>query len=519
MRAVRTRARRRQRSGARVRRRTSSSWSSFPRGVVASILPRGRRHPSGALPPVRRAGYAEEDRCSSRSTSLCCIRAARRSFAARWRRRSISVSIAIGSTARGCPFSSSATKTKYAVAAWTVRPEIGFSASTRTPHSSEVVPTSFTDARSCTTSPTCTGSRNEISSTLTVTQRPSAWRIAASAAAVSASRIITPPCTLPATLASVTSISWVSVTWDALTGLGSPAVIRASYASGVTACGSRYRGREKRFARRTGHPPGNPLCSSPGTLPPRAALITVPAGAPRTATIAPMRPRFLAAVLVLATACGGAATVSSGPSGTPSPSPFPSGLPAGVPPSFGDAVGPGDVPVAALVPLKADVTGSWGASTAAGDVILVAWELPGGDPFRTDRGIAAWRRFQDEGAPWRPVWGRAYPSGRAPIQNLSAQIADVTGDGSDDAVILAETGGSGACGTTSVVDLATGSVVYRSTGCDRTVDPSADPTGLVVREAVYRPGDAHCCPSKVRTILLVDDGGTWETASERTTTP
>src|SRR3954447_3375624 len=30
------------------------------------------------LPPVRRAGYAEEDRCSSRSASLCCIRAARR---------------------------------------------------------------------------------------------------------------------------------------------------------------------------------------------------------------------------------------------------------------------------------------------------------------------------------------------------------------------------------------------------------------------------------------------------------
>src|SRR3954452_1792056 len=96
-----------------------------------------------------------------------------------------------------------------------------------------------------------------MSSTLTVTQRPSAWRIAASAAAGSASRMITPPCTLPATLASVTSISWVSVTWDALTGLGSPAVIRASYASGVTACGSRYRGREKRFDAVRGAQPEN----------------------------------------------------------------------------------------------------------------------------------------------------------------------------------------------------------------------------------------------------------------------
>ena len=228
---------------------------------------------------------------------------------------------------------------------------------------------------------------------------------------------------------------------------------------------------------------------------------------------------FLVAVALIAVACSGPDGASSDIPASASPSPYPSALPAGLPPSFGDAVGPGDVPAAALVPLKAQVTGSWDASTAAGDAIVVAWEMPGGDPFRTDRGIAAWRRFDDGGAPWRPVWGRAYPTGHAPVQNLTAQIADVTGDGSDDAVVLAETGGSGACGTTSVVDLATGSLVYRSSGCDRTVDPNADPAGLVLREAVYRPGDAHCCPSKVRTTVLVDNGGTWETASVQTTEP
>jgi hypothetical protein len=232
-----------------------------------------------------------------------------------------------------------------------------------------------------------------------------------------------------------------------------------------------------------------------------------------------MRRPFLVALLVLAAACTRSTPSSSSVQTTPSPSPYPSALPAGVPPSFGDAVGPGDVPVAALVPLKAQVTGSWRASTASGDAIVVAWEMPGGDPFRSDRGIAAWRRFDDGGAPWRPVWGHAYPSGHAPVENVSAQIADVTGDGSEDAVVLAETGGSGACGATSVVDLATGAVVYRSSGCDRTVDPNADPPGLVVREAVYRPGDAHCCPSKVRTTVLVDRGGTWQTASVQTSTP
>jgi hypothetical protein len=232
-----------------------------------------------------------------------------------------------------------------------------------------------------------------------------------------------------------------------------------------------------------------------------------------------MRRPFLVALLVLAAACTRSTPSSSSVQTTPSPSPYPSALPAGVPPSFGDAVGPGDVPVAALVPLKAQVTGSWRASTAAGDAIVVAWEIPGRDPFRSDRGIVAWRRFDDGGAPWRPVWGHAYPIGHAPVENVSAQIADVTGDGSEDAVVLAETGGSGACGATSVVDLATGAVVYRSSGCDRTVDPNADPPGLVVREAVYRPGDAHCCPSTVRTTVLVDTGGTWQTASVQTSTP
>ena len=76
-----------------------------------------------------------------------------------------------------------------------------------------------------------TGSRNVISSSDTVTASPPAWRIAASAAAVSTSRMMTPPWTLPATFASVTSIICVSVTRDpdAGFGAGSNAAIPASY--------------------------------------------------------------------------------------------------------------------------------------------------------------------------------------------------------------------------------------------------------------------------------------------------
>jgi hypothetical protein len=220
-----------------------------------------------------------------------------------------------------------------------------------------------------------------------------------------------------------------------------------------------------------------------------------------------------ALAVALATACTGPASSPSASTGAVTTSPLPA-LPPDLPPSFGDDVGPGDVPAAALIPLGAEVTASWSASTSSGDAIVVAWDVPEHDEFFVDRGIAAWRRFDDGGAPWRPVWGAAYPSnGRSPLANLTADVADLTGDGSPDALIHAETGGSGGCATDLVVDLATGTRIYRSQGCDRTVQPSSDPAGLTIREAVYHRGDAHCCPSAVRTTVLVDDGGTWRTAS------
>ena len=81
------------------------------------------------------------------------------------------------------------------------------------------------------TSPIGTGSRKVISSIATVTARPPACRMAASAAAVSTRRMITPPWTLPAMLASVTSIICVNVTVESVTRFGARvgSLTRASY--------------------------------------------------------------------------------------------------------------------------------------------------------------------------------------------------------------------------------------------------------------------------------------------------
>jgi hypothetical protein len=226
--------------------------------------------------------------------------------------------------------------------------------------------------------------------------------------------------------------------------------------------------------------------------------------------------RALAALLcliALATPACFSRSESAAPAPTnPSPSPLPAHLPPGIPFSFGEDVASDNVPAAALIPLQARVTGTWTASTPAGDTIVVAWELPGEDPFRSDRGVAAWRRFDDGGAPWRPIWGAAFPARRNPVLGISTQLADLTGDGSADALVTAETGGSGACTDVRGVDLATGTEVYRSQGCDRRVEPSSDPTGLVLTESVFARGDPHCCPSSVRTTHLVYADGAWDEA-------
>lgn len=176
-----------------------------------------------------------------------------------------------------------------------------------------------------------------------------------------------------------------------------------------------------------------------------------------------------------------------------------------------------DVPAAALIPLQTTVTGSWSASTSGGEAIVVAWQVPGDDPFRLARGLAVWRRFDDGGPPWRPVYGVAYARDQA-VLAVTALMTDVTGDGSEDALVFAETGGSGGCGTYSVVDLAAGTRVFRRDVCDTQIDPSSAPVGLVMTEAVYERGDPHCCPSATRTTVLAYAGDLgWETTSETVT--
>ena len=220
---------------------------------------------------------------------------------------------------------------------------------------------------------------------------------------------------------------------------------------------------------------------------------------------------FAAALLCLAGCDRGSSPAAPPTSVTPAPVPQAS-LPHGMAPTYAPDVAAGDVPLHALVPQGALVTGSWYPTTSAGTDIVVAFADPSADPFRAERGLALWRRFPDAPA-WRAVMAIDHPADRGVLSIQMTAAADVTGDGSADALVFEATGGSGNCGTWRVIDLAAARQVFARALCDGRITVSASPVGLALTRAVFKPGDSHCCPSAMHTSVLTYRGdGRWAVA-------
>ena len=222
-------------------------------------------------------------------------------------------------------------------------------------------------------------------------------------------------------------------------------------------------------------------------------------------------------LVVLAAACSGDNPTVASPiassSGSQSPSIEPVGVPDGTPPSYDRDLDAASLPADALVPPGTEPTDVWPAISPDGtQFALIAFAAMSDDPFRRARGLVLWRRFDDAPA-WRAVYGVTDPPG-AGVLDIHALIGDATGDGSPDAVTFEDTGGSGGCGTWRVLDLAANADVFTRETCDTTIDLSPDPVGLVVRQAIFAPGDAHCCPSSMKiSVLTFDDASGWTVSS------
>ena len=217
-----------------------------------------------------------------------------------------------------------------------------------------------------------------------------------------------------------------------------------------------------------------------------------------------MRIRWIIALATLALAT--AACIGQGSElDAPPTAVSPVDLPAGTPASYAERVDAADLPAEALVPAGTAPAELWPVVAPDGtQFALVAYAEPSDDPFRQARGVIVWRRF-DVAPPWRPVFGISDAPDAGVVQ-IRATIGDATGDGSPDALTFEDTGGSGACGVWRVLDLAANAQVFERRTCDTTIDLSADPVGLSVREAVFEEEDAHCCPSAFTVSILKFEG-------------
>jgi hypothetical protein len=262
----------------------------------------------------------------------------------------------------------------------------------------------------------------------------------------------------------------------------------------------------------------------------------------------PMAARLALALLfaLTATACGGepaptsstsrpvtvtttATTSTPGPPATETPAetatpgaPGRVRLPADAPRTFDGFVDAADLRLASLAPPGASVGSGWrgtvltSSGNATTQVVVFSWSR--GDALDPESGLEVWeRRDTTAEPPWRVAFAFTDAPGSG-VLGIRFETGDLTGDRSMDVLSFEDIGGSGACGTWRVVAMNVAS--YREVYRDETCDTDVRITGgdLLMRAAVYRAGDAHCCPSAYRITRQHWDGEAW-TVADRSTEP
>lgn len=184
--------------------------------------------------------------------------------------------------------------------------------------------------------------------------------------------------------------------------------------------------------------------------------------------------------------------------------------------TFGPDLEPAEIPPEDLVPEDASVTGRWFGFTDDGIGVLVAWVEPGSDVFRLPRGFSFWERFPSM-PHWRAVLVQHHDANEG-TQEIQISTTDLTGDRSDEALVFEGVGGSGACGSWLVIDLLRAKETFARHLCDGRIDPGPpESPGLVITESMFRPDDAHCCPSAFRETTLAWIGKAWRVTDTQVT--
>lgn len=107
------------------------------------------------------------------------------------------------------------------------------------------------------------------------------------------------------------------------------------------------------------------------------------------------------------------------------------------------------------------------------------------------------------------------------VEPKRVAYADLTGDGVEEALVVVESGGTAGDLGAAVYGAAAGRVsvvawIDRAGHIELRL-PNVGPTSafIVVEQGIYAPGDANCCPSRIRETALRWDGAAFVILSEQ----
>ena len=140
--------------------------------------------------------------------------------------------------------------------------------------------------------------------------------------------------------------------------------------------------------------------------------------------------------------------------------------------------------------------------------IVLTWS--DGSPLRRRNGLIVWQRSED--GSWHAVYAFTDPV-RLGVFGIRVDAGELTDDAVADVLSFEDVGGSGACGTYRVIASTVGdaSEIFHRDTCDTQIAISGG--DLRIREAAFRAGDPHCCPSAFRESTLRWNGTSWEEVS------
>lgn len=142
-----------------------------------------------------------------------------------------------------------------------------------------------------------------------------------------------------------------------------------------------------------------------------------------------------------------------------------------------------------------------GAAGGVPEQVVVTWRRQTHPDDYAEHALVIWQRSSDarHGTSWRRIYqlDQYRYAHKIHVENITADVADITGDGHLDVLAYQDTGGTGGCGQYDLLATAAGAVrnVFHASECEDDTVIALRPNALVIdRGLAYAPGGQHIHP-------------------------